>query len=476
MRPWRHPRFKTAGPLDKRRTVHRCEQCRISRTKCDGERPCCACRARVTRCQDQTPQKATQLDIILPIAMASPDENRLQLCLRRAYEFVGTCPSPITDLFSTDVFLQLSQQDESIRAALVLIGDVYVTNSQQPAQTQQVDVLMETEQSELYATIQTRTKRPDARTDPSLFLLAVLFCILQLMSNRSSNICLQILDQVTFYIVHPRGPDAFSTQFDKSTLLLFRFLQGAGKLMRDECTTFADAEWCKAYKKVEAGGVPINEEQDTWFFECICIFVARLAHINVQSRIWLDQEKRFTRVPEFLHDTMDCTCSGCTEASTYAKHLATGQGVMRQAAELLASIDRFDDLLSGSKLAHDSSYDMFHAHSLCLRIGTLRLFSYFLWQKAPFSEEALRESDIHAYAHAALKHVKNRLQYCGLEAVIYIQHLVVIGIEVRDLESRHLVTSLLQKIRSRGFVIAEVYIADLQLAWEAVPGPPGPTP
>lgn len=102
------------------------------------------------------------------------------------------------------------------------------------------------------------------------------------MSNRSTNICLQISDQVALYIVHPRGPDGFSTQVDKSTFLLFRFLQGVGKLMRDECTTFADAGWCKAYKKVEAGGVPVNEEQDTWFFECICIFVARLAHINVQ--------------------------------------------------------------------------------------------------------------------------------------------------------------------------------------------------
>jgi hypothetical protein len=29
--------------------------------------------------------------------------------------------------------------------------------------------------------------------------------------------------------------------------------------------------------------------------------------------------------------------------------------------------------------------------------------------------------------------------------------------------------SLLKKIRSRGFVFAEVYIADLQLAWKAVP-------
>ncbi|KAH7171626.1 hypothetical protein DER46DRAFT_592460 [Fusarium sp. MPI-SDFR-AT-0072] len=470
MRPWRHPRFKTAGPLDKRRTVHRCEQCRISRTKCDSERPCHACRARVTRCQDQAPQKATQLDIVLPFASASPDESRLQLCLRCAYEFFGTCPSPITDLFSTDEFVQLSREDESIRAALVQIGDVYANNNQQPVRG---GVLMETEQSELYATIQTRIQNPDAYSDPSLFLLALLFCILQLMSNRSTNICLQILDQMALYIVHPRGSDGFSTQVDKSTFLLFRFFQGVGKLMRDECTTFADAKWCKAYKKVEEGRVPVNKEQDTWFFECTCIFVARLAHINVQSRIWLDQETKFTDVPEFLHDTMDCTCSGCTEASTYAKHLATGQDVMRQAAELLASIDRFDDLLSGSKLAHDSSYDMFHAHSLCLRIGTLRLFSYFPWQKAPFSEEALREPDIQAYARAALKHVENRLQYCGLEAVIYIQHLVVIGIEVRDLASRHLVTSLLQKIRSRGFIIAEVYIEDLQLAWEAVPGASG---
>lgn len=192
------------------------------------------------------------------------------------------------------------------------------------------------------------------------------------------------------------------------------------------------------------------------------------------SRICLDQERRFTRVPEFVHDAMDCTCSDCAEASTYFKHLATGQNIMRQAVELLESIDRFDEMLSGSKLAHDSAYDMFHAHSLCLRIGTLRLFSHFLWQKAPFSEEALRESGIQAYAQTSLNHVGNRLQYCGLEAVIHIQHLVVIGIEVRDLASRHLVTSLLQKIRSQGFIITEVYIADLQLAWEAVPGASGP--
>ncbi|KAM5387490.1 hypothetical protein ACJA88_001842 [Fusarium oxysporum] len=157
MRLWRHPRFKTAGPLDKNAAP--------------------SIGASSAACQDRTPQMATQLDIILPIAVASPDESRLQLCPRRAYEFVGTCPSPTTDLFSTDVFLRLSQEDESIRAALVLIGDVYVTNSQQPAQSQQGDVLMETEQNELYATIQTRTQKPDAHTDPSLFLLTLLFCI-----------------------------------------------------------------------------------------------------------------------------------------------------------------------------------------------------------------------------------------------------------------------------------------------------------
>ncbi|KAF5265137.1 hypothetical protein FOXYS1_4048 [Fusarium oxysporum] len=413
----------------------------------------------------------------MSIALASPIESRLQFptaCLRRAYEFVGICPSPITNLFSTDMFLQFSQEDESIRAVLAHIGDVYTTNNQQPVQSPQGDMVMEIEQSELYATIQTRLQKPEPHVDPSLFLLAVLFCLLQLMSNRSSNICLQILDQAAFYIVHPRGPHGFSTEFDKSTLLLFRVLQGLGKLMRDQHTTFTDAKWCKTYKDMEVGGIPIKGEQDTSFFECICTFVALLADINVQSHVWLDQERKFARVPEFLHTTMDCTCSVCAEASTYAEHLATGQSVMRQAAELLESIQRFDDVLRGSKLAHDSSYDMFYAHSLCLRIGTLRLFSHLLWQKAPFSREALHESNIQAYAHAALDHVENRLQYCGLEAVIYIQHLMVIGIEVRDLASRHRVTSLLQKIRSRGFVTAEVYIADLQLAWEAVTGASGP--
>lgn len=166
---------------------------------------------------------------------------------------------------------------------------------------------------------------------------------------------------------------------------------------------------------------------------------------------------------------MGCAYSICTDDSTYAKHLATGQNIIRRASELLESLQCFEDVVTGSKSVHDTCYDMFLAYSLCLRIGTLRLFADSLWQSAPFSREGLQESKVQVYAQSGLNHVENRLQNSGLEAVFYIQHLVLIGIEVPDLPSRDRVMSLLKKIRSRGFLIAEVYIADLQLAWKAVP-------
>lgn len=174
-------------------------------------------------------------------------------------------------------------------------------------------------------------------------------------------------------------------------------------------------------------------------------------------------------MPEFRHNTIDCTYSVFTEVSTYANHLATGQSIIQQALELLESIERFEDVVRSTKAAYDTSYDMFFAHSICLKIGTLRLFADLLWQNAPFSREALQESNVRAYACSALNHVENRLQNSGLEAVIYIQHLMLIGIEVGDLANRQRVISLLKKIRSRGFIIAEVYIGDLELAWKAVP-------
>lgn len=184
---------------------------------------------------------------------------------------------------------------------------------------------------------------------------------------------------------------------------------------------------------------------------------------------WLDLETHFARTVETRLNTMDHINSICNEDSTYTIHLAAGQNIVQQASELLESLQRFEDFVVGFKSVDDTCYDMFMAYSLCLRVGTLRLFADALWQDAPFSREGLKEWNVQAYAHSGLNHVENRLQHAGLEAVFYIQHLVLVGIEVADLASRDRVMSLLKNIRSRGFVFAEVYIADLHLAWRAVP-------
>ncbi|SPJ79463.1 uncharacterized protein FTOL_07854 [Fusarium torulosum] len=187
MAPWKRRRFMNVGPLDKRRIVRRCEQCRISRTKCEGGRPCHACRARLTRCQDQTHHGATRLEITLPempIVLVNPAESQLlstTASLDNVYKFVGTLPSPVTDLFSTDMLPRLFQEDESIRAALVQIGNAYVNNGGQQVQSRKGSMLMKIKQRELYTMIQTRLQKPNSHLDPSLLLLAVLFCLLEVL-------------------------------------------------------------------------------------------------------------------------------------------------------------------------------------------------------------------------------------------------------------------------------------------------------
>jgi hypothetical protein len=118
----------------------------------------------------------------MPIVLVNPAENQLlstTASLDNVYKFVGTLPSPLTDLFSTDMLLRLFQDDESIRTCLLQIGDAYVTNGGRQVQSQKGSLLLDIKQRELYATIQIRLKKPDPHLDSSLLILAVLFCLLQ---------------------------------------------------------------------------------------------------------------------------------------------------------------------------------------------------------------------------------------------------------------------------------------------------------
>ncbi|KAF5634411.1 fungal specific transcription factor factor domain protein [Fusarium sp. NRRL 25303] len=175
------------GPLDKRRIVRRCEQCRMSRIKCDGGRPCNACRVRLTSCTDQPLRKMTSLDVILPgisMTLVSSAEDQLRSAtasLHHVYEFVGLCPSPITDFFSTDMLIWWLREDESIRNTINLISNAFVTNSNQTVHRRDESMLTDIEQRDIYAAIQTRLQKPEPHLDPSLLLLAVLFCVLQVL-------------------------------------------------------------------------------------------------------------------------------------------------------------------------------------------------------------------------------------------------------------------------------------------------------
>ncbi|KAM3085796.1 hypothetical protein ACMFMG_002857 [Clarireedia jacksonii] len=362
--------------------------------------------------------------------------------------FLGRCPSPVTRPFATTCFLRLIQENESIRDAVVAIGAAYAIHSQKATGLSDESGLADFLQRKVYAKIQGRLREPDPHVDPSLLPLVVLLCIAQVMTTKSTNICLQLLDQTTLYLVMPRGPHGFSTEFEKSFLLLFRVLQGMGSLQRDQSTGFGDRHWRRT---ISEASVLQSRDQDTFFFECICTFMTALAELNVQNLSWLEEEKKAGR-----------------GFSTYEDHLKTGNEIIWRASVLIKSLEQLELYLINSKPADDSSLDMFFAYCLSLKIGTLRLFAYPPWQSVPLSRAGLQESRIQEYAVSALGHLENRMKHTGLETVLYLSHLVAIAVEIRDLSGRQRVLSLFRTIKERGFIIADIYICDIELAWKIV--------
>ncbi|PKX88349.1 uncharacterized protein P174DRAFT_74749 [Aspergillus novofumigatus IBT 16806] len=66
---------RRCGPHDKRRKSHRCENCQRSHIKCDGSRPCSACRSRTLRCDAvSSVESSSDLAIVVcqPPATVSP--------------------------------------------------------------------------------------------------------------------------------------------------------------------------------------------------------------------------------------------------------------------------------------------------------------------------------------------------------------------------------------------------------------------
>jgi hypothetical protein len=161
-----------------------------------------------------------------------------------------------------------------------------------------------------------------------------------------------------------------------------------------------------------------------------------------------------------------------SQLSTQSDHRKKGDDIIRQALELLKSLEQFEQLLVNSKSAEKISLDMFFAHCFCLKIGTIRSFAYSPWQIGYPSRAGIEQSRVQNYAVSTLRCIENRMKHAGLEAVIYLSHHVAIAVEIRDLNGRRRVLSLLRTVRGRGFTVADACISDVELAWKAV----GPMP
>lgn len=165
--------------------------------QCDGRRPCETCKERSTTCRSQVSRDATQAGLFIrqdgPETPISTPERRFTStvvnmeCLALVRQFVGQSPSPISALFSTPSLLQCFREDSGIRTALACIANAYKSRGKYSAVIQNNGMFMESEQRELYATIQTRLQRPDPHLDQPLLLLAVLFCVLQVPHLRAQD-------------------------------------------------------------------------------------------------------------------------------------------------------------------------------------------------------------------------------------------------------------------------------------------------
>lgn len=203
---------------------------------------------------------------------------------------------------------------------------------------------------------------------------------------------------------------------------------------------------------------------------CISKYIPScIAKSITRTREWIDRQEEFSNLPGFSCQLEDCTFASESISSTYAEHLATGKKTAAEASELLKAVDEFERIVRVSKNVKDPSYDMFWLHIHYFRMSMVQLFAHPLWLNGPINIEPLHQPNLPEIANSALEHVETRMKHVGLESFIFIDHLVVIGVFTLSSLDRLRVMSLLDSIKRRGLVFAEVFIEDLQLAWNAVP-------
>jgi hypothetical protein len=167
-------------------------------TQCDGTRPCHACKTRLTKCQDQSVHIVRRYAILSPeVPPAAPGPSAmwpksqirsLAEYLNLAQQFLGRCPSPMTNPFGTICFLHLVQENENIQDAVVAIGAAHAIHSQQATLLSEESGLADFLQRKLYAKFQARLREPDPYLDPSLIPLAVLLCIVQVRQDSTGSL------------------------------------------------------------------------------------------------------------------------------------------------------------------------------------------------------------------------------------------------------------------------------------------------
>ncbi|PVH86489.1 hypothetical protein DL98DRAFT_510547 [Cadophora sp. DSE1049] len=451
------------GPFDKRRRTRRCEQCRISRTKCVGGRPCNACESRSTRCENQKPHGARQAVVLhpqIPVVTPLPSTPRpprsksqarsMVDYLKLAYQVIGRGSSSWTDPFATNDFLRLVRDNENVGHAVIAIGAAHLAHSEPTACSPGEIDLVGSIQRNIYAKYLVRIKDRDAHRDSSLLPLTILLCLLQLMTAESNNIALHILDEFTTHIVASRGPDVFSTDLERGFLPIYRFLQVLGALQRDQSTKIADWEWQPTGS--EPGQIVLSNEssQINDIFSSICTLAITFAELNVANQAWVQDEK---------------LC--LSEFRSYSAYLDRGRGIIKQAHQLIQQITQLERTPFKPQDTQPNLDHMIASNCLILKIGILRTFSHPAWQIDPLPlPPDLSESKIQEYATSALDHLEKRIGFSGLESVAYLSHLMALVLEIGDVDGRRRVLRLLERVRGMGFRVATMCVGDAVLVWE----------
>lgn len=342
----------------------------------------------------------------------------------------------------------LLQEHPALKCAVIAVSALYIEKHHQSSANCAKSLALHYYRAGI-SFVQADLTRPNLRTNPSILWSTFFLGMFELMCDSSGEGWIKHFLHGTSALLQYRGPAAHVAGVGKRFFRVARVFEISRALIYSSESFLAQEEW-----RMLSTCIWFDEGAREWHPK-EALFDLMLACSTLSMRA-----KRFVLSPQYFSDS---------EGEEILHETAQDGLSLRSALSAwLASVHQWSTGLRKSLEDAQMTIAMAYYHAISIYLSGV--FDYHLhWTDRHILAPILSSTEIEAHVLALLEVVGQAMKSGSLAGILFFFPLRVAGARARTADQRREISRLLYAVSSRGYVVADAFIADLDDLWDKRP-------